>query len=605
MKQNKKQKEKDKIGKGRVLANNWFVLRYLFRQAPFLVVGVILLHAAVTVPWTLSDSMLLKYIIDVVMSGENLTRIVWAVGAFAVMITISEFCNFLFYYVYFTRSLEKVMFRLNSDLYQKAMQTDLAAYDDPEYYNDFVFAMQSAQERVENTLRHVSWMFESVLTVAALSALLTTIDPVCLGLILGGSIAIIPLSASLSGRVMKKQEEINPLKRKGMYFLRLFTMPYYAKELRLNAVVPLLNKRYAQAVEEHRLVARKHSRPLWKREFFLQCMPPALLICLLVTGYTGYRVMVSKTLSVGDFVATFNAAASVSTTLFYVAAWGWRGVRENGLFIEKIRTFLDYETKIKDGAQSVSRKKPETIRFTNVSFCYPGNAEPSLKQINLEIEPYQKVALVGYNGAGKTTLTNLLMRLYDVSEGAITIGGQDIRENTLKKHKAQFSAVFQDYKLFAATLGENVARGSAINPERVYSSLRESGFTEKLEGLPNGIETQLLREFDDEGVQLSGGEEQKVAIAGAMYQNCPFIILDEPSANLDPVSEYNLNLTMAKAAEQKTVIFISHRLSTTRMADKIYMMEKGEIVEEGTHDALMAQNGKYAYMFRLQAEKYL
>ena len=224
-----------------------------------------------------------------------------------------------------------------------------------------------------------------------------------------------------------------------------------------------------------------------------------------------------------------------------------------------------------------------------------------MQDINLTIHPGEKIALVGYNGAGKTTLTNLLLRLYEPSGGRILIGGQDIRDCTLQSHRDRFAAVFQDFQLFACRVGENVALSPQFDPERVRRALDHSSFQRPL---PRGVDTQLLREFDDDGLMLSGGESQKVAVARAFYKDCPFVILDEPSANLDPVAEYQLNRAMLEAARDKTVIFISHRLSTTVQADKIYVMEQGRIIESGSHSELMAADGTYAYMFRLQAEKY-
>ena len=254
-----------------------------------------------------------------------------------------------------------------------------------------------------------------------------------------------------------------------------------------------------------------------------------------------------------------------------------------------------------DGDKTADVGVPKTIELKNVSFTYPGNDEPTLKNINMTLHPKEKIALVGYNGAGKTTLTNLLLRLYDVTDGEILIDGEDIRNVTADSHRDRFSAVFQDFQLFAATLGENVALTPEVDSERATAALRHSGFSKSV---PNGLDTYLLREFDDEGIMMSGGESQKVAISRAFYKNCPYVILDEPSANLDPIAEYNLNQSMIEAAQDKTVVFISHRLSTTVSADRIYVMENGEIIEQGSHEELMAMNGTYAYMFNLQAEKY-
>ena len=326
-----------------------------------------------------------------------------------------------------------------------------------------------------------------------------------------------------------------------------------------------------------------------------------LLVYLGIALFMGYKAIVTKEISLGDFAATFNGANAVSRCVFDLTSWFAINLRENALYVEKFRKFMAAKEKIISGDVKTVFENPPVIKLENVSFTYPGNDKPTLKNINLEIKPYQKIALVGYNGAGKTTLTNLLLRLYDVTEGKITVDGTDIKEWDIPSYHQNFAAVFQDFSLFGATVGENVAMNDSPDKKRVLSALKESSFNKELK---NGTDTILLREFDDSGLSLSGGEGQKVAVARAFYKKCPFAILDEPSANLDPVSEYALNDAMSRAAADKTVIFISHRLSTTVMADVIYMLENGEIVESGSHDELMALGGKYAYMFNLQAEKY-
>ena len=251
---------------------------------------------------------------------------------------------------------------------------------------------------------------------------------------------------------------------------------------------------------------------------------------------------------------------------------------------------------------------------------------PKFEQHGLYVEKIQtirgKIAIVGYNGAGKSTLIKLLLHLYDVKSGAIKVNGRDIREYNKDSYRELFASVFQDYKIFAAEIQDNVQMGAPLRAQESMAgtghnatcmeaeenalrrALAESGFAERLNTLPRGIHTPLTRELDEEGINLSGGEAQKIAIARTFYKYCPVIILDEPSSALDPISEYNLNETMLKAAEHKAVIFISHRLSSTVMADRIYMLEKGRIIECGSHNTLMEQNGKYAEMFRLQSEKY-
>ena len=225
---------------------------------------------------------------------------------------------------------------------------------------------------------------------------------------------------------------------------------------------------------------------------------------------------------------------------------------------------------------------------------------------DIGIKKGEKVAFVGYNGAGKTTLIKLLMRLYDTTSGEILYNGRNINEFAPDKYREHIGAVFQDHTVFAATIAENVMGGeyTDADEEAVMSALRAASFDEKLKQLPNGIHSQLTTEFSKEGVGLSGGESQKIAIARVFARPFELIIMDEPSSALDPIAEYELNQYILKNAEGRTIIFISHRLSTTRMADKIYMFDGGQIVESGSHDVLMLQNGKYAEMYRVQAKKY-
>ena len=215
---------------------------------------------------------------------------------------------------------------------------------------------------------------------------------------------------------------------------------------------------------------------------------------------------------------------------------------------------------------------------------------------------------MGYNGAGKTTLIKLLMRLYDPTEGQIRMNGRDIREYDVDGYRDKIGTVFQDFRIFAASIAENVMNGiyhEETDRQTVLTALDAAGFTEKLNKLEQGIDTPLTREFNQKGTNLSGGEGQKVAIARVFARPYELIIMDEPSSALDPVAEYNLNQAILQYAADKTVIFISHRLSTTRMADRIYMFAEGQLCEEGSHDELMALNGKYAEMFNMQAQKYI
>jgi ATP-binding cassette subfamily B protein len=424
---------------------------------------------------------------------------------------------------------------------------------------------------------------------------------VCLVIVLAVVLAFLPLSRKVGALQMGRRKDNAALHRRSDYFQRIFYLQEYTKEVRMHDVKPLLIDRYndaAQAVVDNQ-------KKYWKKISLFSGLQEigiqSLGFLFLLPLYLGWCVLVKKSLSAGDFVASFNGAYQIAMSVNFLTVWALSAFSERGKMIEKYRAFLKAEPKLKDGSETAEAGEPQTIEIKDLSFTYPGNDAPTLQHINLTIRPYEKVALVGYNGAGKTTLTNLLLRLYDPTEGSIEIGGQDIRAVTRRSHIDRFAAVFQDFQTYACTIGENVALDRDPDEARVLQALDKTTFRKPLQ---NGIDTELLREFSDDGVMLSGGESQKMAVARAFYQNCPYAILDEPSANLDPIAEYELNRAMLAASSHKTVIFISHRLSTTVGADRIYVMENGRIVEDGTHEELMAKNGTYAYMFRLQAKKY-
>lgn len=582
-------------------SNIFFFVKLLFKISPVLVMGDFLIGILTTLPTRLISVVGLKYIIDVVTEGERLERIFAAVGIIAAVLVGSKVFTWLFQEFYWNAARERVYYGLNKTLYEKAKSVDLSNYDDPEFYNSFILTIESSSDNIANLLGLVRNYVGNLVSFATIAGVLITIDPVCLVIILGIIGAFLPLSKKRGDLQMARRKDNTEYHRRSDYFQRIFYLQDYAKEVRMNEIHPILIDRYNEAADD----VIDNQRRYWKKISFVSFIQDAGIqivgFMFALPLYLGYCVLVRETLSAGDFVAAFNGAYSIAVSVNFLTVWAVAIFSERGKMIEKYREFLSYEPKIKDGEKTAVCEAPGEITVKDLSFTYPGNSEPTLRGINLTIRPYEKIALVGYNGAGKTTLTNLLLRLYDVTDGQILIDGEDIRDVTVSSHRDRFAAVFQDFQLFACKIGENVSLSDSYDEERVKAALRHSGFDKKLQ---KGTDTELLREFESEGKMLSGGESQKVAIARAFYKSCPYVILDEPSANLDPIAEYNLNQAMIEAAKNKTVIFISHRLSTTVGADRIYVMEKGRIIESGSHAELMAKGGAYAYMFNLQAEKY-
>jgi len=577
------------------------MLKFIFKHTPFMVFGYLFFDVLANLPWTLSNVVLLKYIIDVATEGRDYYRIAVALAFFVVFVVITNLFTTLFYEVSMPKQKEKLYFAVYKTIYEKAAKMDYEAYDNPEYYNDLVLAMNSMNERAYTVLQDAQDVLTNVISVLTIGAVVVSIDPICLVFVMVCVAIMTPIGRLIAKVNVERTEAMTPLDRKNLYFSRVFYLQDYAKELRLSRAGAMVERRYNRNIFDRLKTISPYLTKQWKLYFCQESLPMTLLIYLGITLLMGYKAIVTKEVTMGDFAATFNGASSISTSVFALTSHLAINVRENGLYVEKFRRFMNAKEKMISGTKTTVFEKPHVIKFENVSFKYPGTEKYVLRSINLEISPYKKIAFVGYNGAGKTTLTNLLLRLYDVTEGAITIDGINIKEWDIKSYHKNFAAVFQDFSLFGATLGENVSMDDCPQKEKVEDAIKAADFDRKL---PNGTDSILLREFDDDGVSLSGGEAQKIAIARAFYKNCPFAILDEPSANLDPVAEYALNQSMTKAANDKTVLFISHRLSTTVMADEIYMLENGEIIEHGSHEELIKLDGKYAYMFRLQAEKY-
>ena len=277
----------------------------------------------------------------------------------------------------------------------------------------------------------------------------------------------------------------------------------------------------------------------------------------------------------------------------------------NNPFLARWFRFLDTPSTMHNGTLKVARGKQHEIEFRGVSFKYPGSDETVLKDVSLKFNVGERLAIVGENGSGKSTLIKLLCRLYDPYEGEILLDGVDVRQYDLDDYMSFFSIVFQDFGLLPFTLGQNVAIKTDYDKERVKVCLVDAGFGERLESLENGLDTYLYKRFEDDGVEISGGEAQKIALARALYRDAPFVILDEPTAALDPVAEFEVYSKMNDIVGDKTAVFISHRLSSCRFCHDIAVFHEGRLIQRGSHDDLVAEaDGKYYELWNAQAQYY-
>ena len=283
-------------------------------------------------------------------------------------------------------------------------------------------------------------------------------------------------------------------------------------------------------------------------------------------------------------------------------------LRSNGEFLETIYEFLDIPNKMYQGTLTTEKRSDRQyqVEFRDVSFKYPGCDSWALRHVNMKFRIGRRLAIVGENGSGKTTFIKLLCRLYDPQEGQILLNGIDIRKYRYDDYMEIFSVVFQDFKLLSQPLGANVAGSSTYDCIRAEKALVDAGFGDRLKTMPQGLDTMLYKDFAEDGVEVSGGEAQKIAIARALYKDAPFIILDEPTAALDPIAEAEIYEKFNEISGDRTAIYISHRLSSCKFCDEIVVFDHGKVIQQGTHEALLSeQNGKYAALWNAQAQYYV
>lgn len=501
----------------------------------------------------------------------------------------------------------KVKQTIKEMLYKKAKEIDLECYDNPEFYNDYVLSVSEAENQVARMIGMINQFLTGLTSIILSGAFFIGNDPVSFVFIAVSFVASLWSGKALNKLNFRIRNEKNPHERKLGYANRVFYLNDYAKEVRLNTEVSdELLRDFDETNEKLLAIDKKNAGKRFGLQLMKDYICNGFLIDVVYMIYLVYCAAVLRRISYSN-VAVMRGTANRMKNRMRQFSDVYPKMQEISMYVEKMQNFLNIEAKIVSTKNRALPEKPTEIELRNVSFGYNEKDGYILNNICMKIDPYSKIAIVGYNGAGKTTLIKLIMRLYDPNEGEILLDGVNIKEYDVEEYRRKIGTVFQDFKIFAATVKENVLLDFAENgsDEAVKKAIEKSGFSERLTTLSNGLETNLTTEFEEDGINLSGGEGQKLAVARVFYKDANLIILDEPSSALDPIAEYHLNHSMLTAAENKSVVFISHRLSTTRIADRIYMLEKGRIIEEGSHTELLDIGGKYAEMWRVQAGQYL
>ena len=396
-----------------------------------------------------------------------------------------------------------------------------------------------------------------------------------------------------------------PIFRRLWYYEGLLCDPRYGKELRVNRLQAWISEK-ANSVYKDKCapIVKTNAKNINLLDLIAQIIKIAETV--FVYFFLAFKVVFNGML-IGDF--TFYLS---NTTNFSNALTGLINniieLNECGTFIREFRFFDSLHKKQLSVYDDAGKHKSDnyTIEFRNVSFRYPDTEQNVLNGISFKINNGEKLSLVGVNGSGKTTLVKLLCRFYEPTEGSIYIGGVNIRKYNPREYNKLLGVVFQDFKLFSFSVKENITMGEPEEPFHIDDCLVRCGLKEKVNGLEQGTDTFVYKDFDENGVEFSGGEGQKLAIARALYKNAPIMVLDEPTASLDPIAEYEIFKRIRSVTQEKTAVIISHRLSTTQFADKIAVLQKGLLVEFGSHSDLMKiENGVYRKMFSIQKENYL
>lgn len=492
----------------------------------------------------------------------------------------------------------------------KLFHTDLKNMESPDFL-DYAQRAKTALNRGKgfHGVLYQSRNFIAQGTLMILSAALIGIQNLLMMIIfIVISFGIVKISSFFTKRdKIKFSDAMAPTWRK-MNYLESTTKNFdFAKDIRLFNMSNAFFNQLSGVNETYKELNRKHHNRMVLWEVSLG----SVLIVQKILMYTWlvYNV-VTGAYQISDFVLYVGLVSTFHASVGYVN-WIYSDMRTNSLMINDYRNFVDWKedretADEKDGHITEINLDKFEFRFENVSFKYPGHDNYVLKNVNLTIKNGAKLAVVGVNGAGKTTFIKLMMKLYEPSEGRILLNDVDIKEYNREEYFKLFSPVFQNVECFAMPIYQNIsfAEVDKTDMNKINEVLEQSGLSEKINSYEKGIHTNLLKIFDKEGIDLSGGEKQRLAMARALYKDGKVIILDEPTAALDALAEDRMYREFENMIHGKTAVFISHRLGSTRFCDKIAMFEDGIIVEEGTHEELMAKNGKYAYMFGIQSQYY-
>ena len=530
-------------------------------------------------------------------------QLLFLLGLAAIVMLVMALCSTLAELVN-TAQAQQVTDYMQGIIHAKSIAVDLEYYENPRYYDTLQRAQREAPYRPSQILNRLTQVGQNGISLVAMAGLLLSLHWGIIGFLLVGAIPAMLVRLRYARVLYRWQRRRTQMERQALYLGLMLTGDQFAKEIRLFDLGPLFCQRYLdlrQRIYQEKLAI---ATGRFLRSFGAQAL--AGILTFAIFAFIAYQT-VHGILRLGDLVLYYQALQRGQTNLKTLLT-NLSGLYEDNLFLANLYEFLDLEPKIvvPANASPVLQPLQRGITFDQVSFQYDNTTRQALDHIQLTIQPGEVIALVGENGSGKTTLVKLLCRLYDPTAGKITIDGIDLRQLDITAWRRQISVIFQDYAKYHFTAQENIWLGNVDLPpedDHIVAAARRAGADAVITQLPQGYDTVLGKWFD-QGEELSIGQWQKVALARAFLRNSQLIVLDEPTSAMDPKAEYQLFQKFRQLIDQQAAILISHRLSTVRMADYIYVMVDGRISEHGTHTELMQRQGTYAHLFNTQAANY-